>query len=96
MVQDIASRRLERQSPEPITQAVAHEDWPTNGGTGRHRRSAPAPDLWAACHSLRCAHLQTPHTTTPAGLVCGECGLTIPGGPVHDDIAHHPDEVAEL
>ncbi|WP_405710006.1 hypothetical protein OG264_15935 [Streptomyces xanthophaeus] len=67
---------------------LTRETWPSNPGPGRHRRSKPAPDRWVACHSLICAHLQTPHTQTPAGLVCDECGTTTPGGPVHQDQAH--------
>ena len=36
---------------------------------------ASAPYIWRACHSPRCAHLQTRQTVLPVGLVrCTHCG----------------------
>lgn len=86
LVQHIVSRRLDRQEPDRIAVPQPRPSvWPTSRGPGRHRRAGAAPDAWLAWHSLVCAHLQMPHTTTLAGLVCDECGNTIPGGPMYDD-----------
>ncbi|MGP3686494.1 hypothetical protein ACTVZO_17610 [Streptomyces sp. IBSNAI002] len=87
-------RQLERQPPyrfPPVTLPAA--DWLINPGSGRHRRGG-APDAWAACHTTRCAHLTTPHSRTPAGLECDECGHLIPGGAMHN-YAEYADEVEQ-
>lgn len=90
-----AGRRLQRQTPPRLAPvALPHHVWPTNAGPGRHRRSGAAPDAWIACHSLVCAHLQMPHTQTPAGLVCDECGRAIPGEPM-DNYEDFADEVEQ-
>ncbi|MEV7584424.1 hypothetical protein [Streptomyces erythrochromogenes] len=86
-----ATRRLERQEPgrfPPVP--LPATDW-SNPGSGRHRRNGP--DAWVACHTLRCAHLTTRHTHTPAGLVCDECGTTNTGGPMDDDYTEYADGV---
>ncbi|MFG2993987.1 hypothetical protein ACGFZK_32630 [Streptomyces sp. NPDC048257] len=93
LAQYLVRRRLERQPlhryPAVVLPAT---DLLSNPGSGRHRRGGGAPDEWAACHTTRCAHLTTPHTRTPAGLVCDDCGHLIPGGPVHDD-TEYTDEM---
>ncbi|MFD6874498.1 MULTISPECIES: hypothetical protein [unclassified Streptomyces] len=91
--QYLATRRMEALVPPAVVVEVPrHPSWSAHPGAGRHRRDAGAPDAWLACHNLACAHLTRPHTRTPAGLVCDECGHVIPGEPVHD---HHDyaDEV---
>ncbi|WP_328739917.1 hypothetical protein OHA91_22945 [Streptomyces erythrochromogenes] len=85
LLQDIVSRRVHAVPLPRVTQAVPRGDWPANPGTGRHRRGAPEPDAWLACHTTSCAHLTTAHTRTPAGLVCDECGTPNQGVPVHND-----------
>ncbi|MFB7171117.1 hypothetical protein ACFCYM_09885 [Streptomyces sp. NPDC056254] len=91
LVQYRASRRLERQQPRRLPPVqLPTSDRLSNPGNGRHRRGG-APDAWAACHTTRCAHLTTPHSRTPAGLECHECGHVISGGPMHD-YAEHADE----
>ncbi|MFD9306103.1 hypothetical protein ACFWCB_26200 [Streptomyces sp. NPDC060048] len=79
-------RCMERRTP-PCLAPVSLPDlmWPTKAGHGRHRRAGAAPDAWAACHSLACAHLTMPHTRTPAGLVCDGCGHTIPTGSTNEE-----------
>ncbi|NUP19033.1 MAG: hypothetical protein HOZ81_23670 [Streptomyces sp.] len=87
LLQFRASRRLERQEPgllPPVELPAAC--WPYDLGHGKHRRPGE-PDAWLPCHSLRCAHLTTRHTRTPAGLVCDECRTPTDGGPMHDDTA---------
>ncbi|MEU2450085.1 hypothetical protein ABZ605_08500 [Streptomyces sp. NPDC012765] len=98
LVQYRASRALERQDPgllPPVELPAA--DWPYDPGHGKHRRADGAPDAWLVCDALACAHLTRPHTRTPAGLVCDECGTTnAPGGPVHDDdYSEYADEVEQ-
>ncbi|WP_030387040.1 hypothetical protein [Streptomyces sp. NRRL S-241] len=98
VVQHVVSRRLEAVVPPPVVVTVPRHPaaWPALPGPGRHRRSDTAPDAWLPCHNLACAHLTRPHTRTPAGLVCDECGTTnAPGGPVHDehDYSEYADEV---
>ncbi|MFB6517469.1 hypothetical protein [Streptomyces sp. NPDC056401] len=87
------SRSMERRIPPPLAPvALPALTWPANAGRGRHRRAGAAPDEWAACHSLACAHLTTAHTHTPAGLVCDECGHTSTGEPM-DHYEDFADEV---
>lgn len=91
--QYVVSRSMERRTPLPLASvALPALTWPANAGRGWHRRGGSAPDEWAACHSLACAHLTTAHTRTPAGLVCDECGHTITGE-LMDNYQDFADEV---
>ncbi|MCY0921872.1 MULTISPECIES: hypothetical protein [unclassified Streptomyces] len=82
-VAHLATRRVEALVPPPLVVEVPqHPSYSAHPGAGRHRRDAGAPDAWLACHALACAHLTRPHTRTPAGLVCDECGTTTPGEPL--------------
>ncbi|MGW2985426.1 hypothetical protein [Streptomyces goshikiensis] len=92
--QYVASRRLEAQVPPPVVVTIPRHPatWPAPPGPGRHRRSGGEPDAWLPCHTLTCAHLTRPHTRTPAGLVCDECGAITQGEPMH---VEYPDETEE-
>ncbi|MFZ3494584.1 hypothetical protein ACODT5_15395 [Streptomyces sp. 5.8] len=93
LAQYAVSRSMERRTPPSLAPvALPALTWPANAGHGRHRRAGSAPDEWAACHSLACAHLTTAHTKTPAGLVCDECGHTSTGE-LMDDYQDFADEV---
>ncbi|MFG3140792.1 hypothetical protein ACGFZA_31875 [Streptomyces sp. NPDC048211] len=47
---------------------------PTAGPDGDRTGAPPDSEIWAACHSLTCAHNSRPHDVTAAGLVCRRCG----------------------
>lgn len=95
LAQYAVSRSVERRTPPPLAPvALPSLTWPANAGRGRHRRAGSAPDEWAACHSLACAHLTTAHTRTPVGLVCDECGHTNTGA-LMDSYEDFADEVEQ-
>ncbi|MFD3777313.1 hypothetical protein [Streptomyces sp. NPDC058612] len=78
-------RRLERIPPQRLAPVALPEGVrPAYSGPGRHRRDGEA-SVWLACHNVTCAHLETPHTPTPPGLVCSWCGSITPNDPTDEE-----------
>ncbi|MEU3447206.1 hypothetical protein AB0H29_08245 [Streptomyces thermolilacinus] len=59
--------------------AVAAISWAVRLVPGRAAAARPPvavdPVVWRRCDSVRCAHLETRHDRTAAGLVCRGCGV---------------------